>query len=399
MNDMKKWRKISDYLFFQEGPGVRNHQYTSIGIKLLNVANLVNGRVDLTTSERYISNEEAYGKYKHFLADEGDLIIASSGIKVDYFDKKMGFIRKEHLPICMNTSTIRLKSLDKSKLDINYFMYYLKSQSFKDQLSKQITGSAQLNFGPSHLKKMEFPIVDIEEQSSINSVLGNIQNQIRLKEEQLLDYDQLIKSRFVGMFGTLENTIYKVESLMNISDLITDGTHQTPTYTDDKNNGYKFLSSKDVTSGKIDWTNIKYIPEELHKELYKRITPMRNDILLAKNGTTGTAALVDVDDVFDIYVSLALIKLKKDMVNPIYSLHAINSIDTKRQFNASLKGVGVPNLHLGEIRKAKIIVPPIDLQNQFVQLTKQVDKLKFVVQKSLDETQKLFDSLMQEYFG
>src|SRR5690554_8051375 len=129
MNDMKKWENISDYLFFQEGPGVRNHQYTSDGVKLLNVANLVNGRVDLSTSERYISSHEAYGKYKHFLADEGDLIIASSGIKVDYFDKKMGFIRKEHLPICMNTSTIRFKSIDKSKLDINYFMYYLKSQS------------------------------------------------------------------------------------------------------------------------------------------------------------------------------------------------------------------------------------------------------------------------------
>lgn len=287
--------------------------------------------------------------------------------------------------------------MDDLRHDINvkYLYYALKNYDFKEVIS----GSAQPQITRQGLNNVFVEVVDKPRQLEIVKVLSNVEETITRKQQQLAEYDQLIKSRFVGMFGTLENTIYKVESLMNISDLITDGTHQTPTYTDDKNNGYKFLSSKDVTSGKIEWTNIKYIPEELHKELYKRITPMRNDILLAKNGTTGTAALVDVDDVFDIYVSLALIKLKKDMVNPIYSLHAINSIDTKRQFNASLKGVGVPNLHLGEIRKAKIIVPPIDLQNQFVQFTKQVDKLKFVVQQSLDETQKLFDSLMQKHFG
>ena len=102
---------ISDYLFFQEGPGVRNNQYTSEGVKLLNVSNLVDGKIDLSNSNRYISTNEANGKYKHFLCDDGDLIIASSGIKVDYFDKKIGFIKKEMLPLCMNTSTIRFKTL------------------------------------------------------------------------------------------------------------------------------------------------------------------------------------------------------------------------------------------------------------------------------------------------
>ena len=79
--------KITDLLWFQEGPGVRNTQYTTSGVKLLNVANLVDGKVDLSTSDRYISEEEAYGKYKHFLVDSGDFIIASSGIQVDYFEK------------------------------------------------------------------------------------------------------------------------------------------------------------------------------------------------------------------------------------------------------------------------------------------------------------------------
>ena len=158
---MKKYINISDVLWFQEGPGVRNTQYTTDGVKLLNVTNLINGNVDTTNTNRYISKEEAYGKYKHFLADEGDLVIASSGIKVEYFDKKMGFIRKEQLPLCMNTSTIRFKVTDEKRLSIRYFMYYLKSNHFKEQLGQQITGSAQLNFGQSHLKKMVFQLIEM----------------------------------------------------------------------------------------------------------------------------------------------------------------------------------------------------------------------------------------------
>ena len=94
----KTWVSIPDVLFFQEGPGVRNTQYTAGGIKLLNVANLVDGKIDLSTSDRYISEKEAYGRYRHFLCDEGDFIVASSGIKVEYIDKKMGFVEKSMLP-------------------------------------------------------------------------------------------------------------------------------------------------------------------------------------------------------------------------------------------------------------------------------------------------------------
>ena len=129
---------INKYVWFQEGPGIRKKQYTENGVKLLNVANLINGKIDLSTSKRYISKNEAYGKYKYFLVDEGDFIIASSGIQVNYFDKKMGLITKDQLPLCMNTSTIRFKTLDKNKLDIRYFMYFMKSEQFKLQLKKII---------------------------------------------------------------------------------------------------------------------------------------------------------------------------------------------------------------------------------------------------------------------
>ena len=145
---------------------------------------------------------------------------------------------------------------------------------------------------------------------------------------------------------------------------ITDGTHQTPTYSD-KENGIPFLSSKDVTSRKIDWNKIKYITKELHEELQKRIQPCRNDILLAKNGTTGVAALVDTDKIFDIYVTLAVLR-PAEVVHPNYLHYVINSPFCKKQFNGHLTGIGVPNLHLNDICKTIIPLPPLSEQQRIV---------------------------------
>mgnify|MGYP000991504544 FL=1 len=99
---------------------------------------------------------------------------------------------------------------------------------------------------------------------------------------------------------------WEVMKLKDLCEKITDGTHQTPTYF---SKGVIFLSSKNVTSGKIDWENIKYIDQKQHIQMHIRVAPRLNDILLAKNGTTGVAALVDKEVTFDIYVSLALIRV------------------------------------------------------------------------------------------
>ncbi|WP_432998245.1 restriction endonuclease subunit S [Treponema socranskii] len=145
---------------------------------------------------------------------------------------------------------------------------------------------------------------------------------------------------------------------------ITDGTHQTPTYSD-KEHGIPFLSSKDVTSRKIDWSKIKYITKELHEELQKRVQPCRNDILLAKNGTTGVAALVDTDKIFDIYVTLALLR-PAEVIHPNYLHYVINSPFCKKQFNSHLTGIGVPNLHLNDICKTIIPLPSLFEQQRIV---------------------------------
>ena len=103
---------------------------------------------------------------------------------------------------------------------------------------------------------------------------------------------------------------------------ITDGTHKTPIYSD---SGYIFLSAKNITTGKIDWNDVMYIPKSLHDELYSRVSPKMNDILLAKNGTTGVAAIVDRECEFDIYVTLALLRVVNNNISSQYLLKIIAS--------------------------------------------------------------------------
>ena len=145
---------------------------------------------------------------------------------------------------------------------------------------------------------------------------------------------------------------------------ITDGTHKTPIYSD---SGYIFLSAKNITTGKIDWNDVMYIPKSLHDELYSRVSPKMNDILLAKNGTTGVAAIVDRECEFDIYVTLALLRVVNNNISSQYLLKIIASNTIQDYFKSSLKGIGVPNLHLENIRTTLIPIPPINEQKKIAE--------------------------------
>ena len=388
----KKWVNIADVLFFQEGPGVRNTQYTTSGVKLLNVANLVDGKVDLSKSDRYISEEEAYGKYRHFLCDDGDFVIASSGIKVEYIDKKMGFVDASMLPLCMNTSTIRFKVLDENQLRIRYFMYYLKSKHFKEQLTKQITGSAQLNYGPSHLKKMIMPLIDITVQDEIISCMDKLQSIIETRQRELIELDRLMKARFVEMFSDCTNMI----SLSDLCLIITDGTHQSPKF---QHEGIPFILVSNLSKNTVTYDTDKFISAETYKELYKRTPIEIGDILLSTVGSYGHPAVVVEDRKFLFQRHIAYLKPKSDILNSYYMHGALLSPGCQRQIEEKVKGIAQKTLNLSEIRKIRIPVPSLDLQKQYADFVHQVNKSKVAVQKALDETQILFDSLMQKYFG
>lgn len=176
---------ISKHYWYQEGPGVRNHQFTDNGVKLFNGTNIQKSRINLSNTTTYISNEEAYGAYSHFLADSGDLVIACSGISVERFDEKIAFITEKHLPLCMNTSTMRFKVKSEATACLTFMRYFMMSDLFKNQIRRQITGSAQLNFGPSHMAKCFIPLPSLEEQQKIASVLTSADREIELLEAKL----------------------------------------------------------------------------------------------------------------------------------------------------------------------------------------------------------------------
>lgn len=284
------------------------------------------------------------------------------------------------------------------EINIHYLYYYLLNRGLNDA----ITGTAQPQIVRQSLQKVVIKYPELEVQHQIVNRLNQVANLINKRKKQLEKLDELVKSRFVEMFGTLNanEKEFDVIDIEKLCTLIKDGTHQTPTYTEDKQNGFKFLSSKDVMTQKICWEDIKYIPAELHEKLYATIQPKRNDILMSKNGVNyGVAAVNDTDEVFDIYVSLALLRPKTDRVNPVYLRCAINNPDTKRQFDSSIKGIGVPNLHLGEIKKTKVLLPPISKQNEFTDFVEQTDKSKFEIKQSLEKLELLKKALMQKYFG
>ena len=396
------WVSIPEVLFFQEGPGVRNTQYTANGVKLLNVANLVDSKIDLSTSDRYISEEEAYGKYKHFLCDAGDFVIASSGIKVEYIDKKMGFVDASMLPLCMNTSTIRFKVLDKNKLRIRYFMYYLKSQHFKGQLFRQITGSAQLNYGPSHLKKMVIPLISLDEQDEIIACMDRVQNTIALRQQELTYLDDLVKARFVELFGHPD--INEKEWKVNDMDQLCEVSSSKRIYQNEQSmTGIPFLRISDLVNRMDAGTKEcdLHIPKVLFEELKdKGLVPSTGDILLTARGTLGRCYIVQEDDEFYFQDGMITWLSKFDSeITPLYISCLFEMPGFRKQIDELQAGSTVAYLSISMTKKLKVMVPPVELQNQFADFVHQVDKSKAAVQKSLDETQVLFDSLMQKYFG
>ena len=401
----KTWVNISNVLFFQEGPGVRNTQYTTEGVKLLNVANLVDGKVDLSTSDRYISEDEAYGKYKHFLCDAGDFIIASSGIKVEYIDKKMGFVDESMLPLCMNTSTIRFKVLDDNQLRIRYFMYYLKSQHFKNQLFKQITGSAQLNYGPSHLKKMIMPLINLSKQDEIIACMDKVQSIIEMRQQELVKLDALIKARFVEMFGDPANNekgFIKApmgEYMTVLTDFSSNGSYKTldsGVIMYDEPNYAWMVRTTDLESG--DMTAIKYIDEEAY-ELLAKSKIYGGEIIMNKIGSAGKIYLMPQIDIPASLGRNAFMFRYDERINVKFLYHLLTSEYGQREIQQYVRGAVTKTITKNDVRAVLIIVPPIELQNEFESFVEQVNKSKVAVQKALDETQLLFNSLMQEYFG
>jgi type I restriction enzyme, S subunit len=159
---------LPEYVFFQEGPGLRVWQWAESGMKVVNGTNiLLDGQIDVGNTDKYISMEEFNAKYQHFSIELGDILVTSSGTI-----GKVAIVKVEHLPLMMNTSVIRFHSKKKDRLDDSFLFAFLRSSNFQNQISAVAIGAAQLNFGPVHLKQMRIPLPPIPIQRRIASILS-----------------------------------------------------------------------------------------------------------------------------------------------------------------------------------------------------------------------------------
>ena len=169
---------------------------------------------------------------------------------------------------------------------------------------------------------------------------------------------------------------------------LSDGTHSTPKYVD---NGVPFISVKDISSGFLDFSNCKYISKSEHVDLYARCNPEYGDILLTKVGTTGIPVIVDINEEFSLFVSVALLKFNQQLLCNEFLIHLINSPLVQKQAAENTKGVGNKNWVIRDIANTLIVIPPLKEQYRIVSELQKYDGLLRDYSKKENELSNLND--------
>ena len=289
----------------------------------------------------------------------------------------------------------KIWDVDFQKIVPKYIETVLRSPRSVRYYSSKFNGSVKRRerITDSDFLAMEIPFPSKEQQQYAVDVLEKVCSMTTLYQQQLQKLDELVKARFVEMF---DNGNYLIEKLGAVCKKITDGTHKTPTYLDE---GITFISAKNIVNGELDFTDIKHISESEYQEIQKRCQTAIYDILLSKSGSLGSPVIVKTEEKLGLFESLAILKYDREKLIPEFLCEQLKTDRIQRQFTTGTKGVAIKHLHLGVIADTDIIVPSLDEQKIFANFVHQVNKSKAAIQKALDETQLLFDSLMQKYFG
>jgi type I restriction enzyme S subunit len=260
-------------------------------------------------------------------------------------------------------------------------------------------GGVVNNLNSDMVRKVQVPIPSIQEQSGIADFLDKVSIVIEQRKEELQKLDDLIKARFVEMFGTLERPAqeFTKEVLKNLCSKITDGKHGGCTQED--GTGRYFVGAREIYDDAIHYDTAPQIKIEEFEKDYKRCNVEKGDFVIVNTGATIGKSAIATDDRTEctlLQKSVALLKVKRFVLHPVFLKYCYIVNDKMyRVESASAQ----PNLLLSKINATEIYVPPMSLQEQFASFVAQIDKSKAVVQKSLDKMQLLFDSLMQQYFG
>jgi len=269
----------------------------------------------------------------------------------------------------------------------------------KQELERRGTGSTFRQISRNVIEELKFPLPSYSEQKRIAAILDKAEAVQHRREKTIELTDSFLRSVFLEMFGdpVTNPKGWDVRPLSEVTTKITDGVHFRPTYTE---NGIPFISVKDITTGKLCFENTKFVSKEDHEKFCKRCKPEYLDILYTKVGATyGRPALVDVQREFSLYVSVALIKLRRDIIDPHFLNEVLANPAIKYQADRSIKGAGVPDLHLIEIKNFLVPVPPLNIQQEFLKRVTKLHQISERQQRALNSQQSLFASVSSMLFG
>ena len=362
--------------------GIENSKHLMLSSKNINDDEIT------TTAPRFLTDEQFDIENKRTNVRSGDLLMTIVGTV-----GRVAVVPEMLAGICLQRSVAVIKP-NPTIINNRYLMYQL--QSMRKFLESEARGVAQKGIYLKQVGDLSVITPPLDEQYRVVDTLDHISGLIHIYQQQLTKLDELIKARFVEMFGDKN---YHYESLIN---LILDGTSLSYGIVQPGNDGtgdMGVLRPVDIVDGKLTMSSIKYIDRSIG-EGFKKTELDGDELLITVRGTTGITALTDGRFAgMNVTRGIAVIRYNRKKINPLYLNAYFNTDESQRYIQEHTRGATLQQINLSDLRIQRIMLPPLSLQNQFAAFVAEVDKSKVEVQKALDQTQLLFDSLMQQYFG
>ena len=352
------------------------------GINWIKIGDTDDSMYIIKTAQKIIPE----GMKKSRYVQPGDFLLSNS----------MSFGRPYILKIdgCIHDGWLVLRDND-GIFDKRFLYYYLSAPSTYQKFKNMAVGGVVNNLNSEMVRGVTVPVPTMEEQLNIVVTLEKVTELIAIRKEQAAKLDQLVKSRFIELFGDCEGH----KRLEEYAFLITKGASPKWQGVDYCEDGTLFITSENVREGYVDLSKRKYLDEKIN-EIQPRSMLKRNDILINIVGASiGRAAVYDCDEIANINQAVALVRVDYSQINQIYLMTFLNSPQAIEMYGKMKKGGARDNLSLQNIADLQIPVVPMELQKQFATFVEQTDKSKLAIQQSLDKLKLLKKSLMQEYFG
>lgn len=288
---------------------------------------------------------------------------------------------------------------DTSKIRKKYLYYYLKASYFQNSILNVGSRAAQAGFNKEDLMKLVIECPDFARQDEIINILSKMELIIEEEKQQIKKFDSLIISRFVEMFGNEKNfDLWECCTVEEVADVCVGVVIKPTQYYTGKENGIRAFRSLNIGYMNVKDDDWVYFTEEGHAKNQKSIIH-ENDVLIVRTGAPGVACVAGPEFAGCNAIDIIIAHPKKNKINPTFLAMFTNMPHGMNQIKEKIGGAAQQHFNVGGYKALKLIMPSLELQNQFAAFVCQTDKLKVEQQRELERTQILFDSLMQQYFG